>query len=690
MEHNGHTTSLNFSQPNRSSQAFPGITTGIYSGVVVGNMLPNNLIHVKLDGGRIMDCVWAAGIISGLLGIKLNYIPPIETRVLVFVPKTQGLCYIIGSYPDNRASLSGSQQSVTDPNASSYANSEVFKTRGGGAARMSQVPPIDLTEGDLDMTNLMGVGVSLLRHLSTLQAGDLARVECHLLDDMVRIISGTYVHHSAFGDMRITNDGGKLNVEWNGTSLNYEAWGAEHPADPKVKVTNKTEDHVSLDSNSQIDGFNDDGRWRFTSWLGWLGNFIHLFVTDPPENLGKLAAGQVRSGKFHMHVNNDGSFLLQSVSDIVLEKVVRIPVPIRKKREDDPEGNRSDGSIKEGKGLTLWQPSDGLNVFEMAFQLREYARWLNNTYSLARFRQLDQDFKVPSEADTPAPDPLAAEEDKKIIDKAAEIIPTVPTTFGYRMAYSCIRIFRDGSIVLWDGYGNSVSMSDNGIQISSTSDLQLEAAGSINMIAGKEINMVARQSVNLTSVLDTVRIAALTSIQTLVKAGHFVMDFLVPGRLKVRNGTLNVNDCFGVGLSGNVDALGNITGLFLSASVTEGPHGYISHMGHVFQGVPNVIPSIDEFRYPVLEVPKKLYQSLAQSTLVRLEQIGFDVQSVDNITVPWPLLSNIVPGKGSPWPGESATMMVAGGVSLNSPAISNPGSTPRQMIPRPVVMQVKI
>ena len=61
-------------------------------------------------------------------------------------------------------------------------------------------PPVDLLPGELDLTNLHGVGVTLLRHLASLQAGDLARVECHLLDDLVRIVAQNFRHHSAIGD----------------------------------------------------------------------------------------------------------------------------------------------------------------------------------------------------------------------------------------------------------------------------------------------------------------------------------------------------------------------------------------------------------------------------------------------------------------------------------------------------------
>ena len=391
-------TAQNPATQNQGSQLPPTL----YEGVVVGNMMPNNIIRVRLvKYGRDVDCVWAASIVSGLLGFKTSYVPPKKTPVIVWITGTD-TNYIVGSQPLQLTDTNNQSRTVTGPGAPDNHANQIFSSRNSTALKMfaSQKPPVDLVEGEIDVSNLLGVGLTLLRNMASIQSGDLARVECCLLDDMVRVISDTFKHYSAFGDYKISNDGGKLNVVWHGTSHDHEAWGNKNKGDAKLSPNSKG-DNLNLNT---VNGATDDGRWRFSQYVGWLGNFVNIFVTDPVNAMGQILEGQYRSGKARIHVNDDGSILFQSVADIVLEKVIRIPVPNPLRLEDDPNGNRSDQVLQGQNNLSTWKPSDSSNIFEMAFQLREYARWLNNSLSLGRFRQMNLDYEVPTEAQTPAPD----------------------------------------------------------------------------------------------------------------------------------------------------------------------------------------------------------------------------------------------------------------------------------------------
>jgi len=137
--------------------------------------------------------------------------------------------------------------------------------------------------------------------------------------------------------------------------------------------------------------------------------------------------------------------LIQSVSEIALEKVVRIPVPIQTTLPEIPKG--LPGLQAASSALKDWVPSDAANIFEVVFQLREYARWLANQYSLARFHQLPARYQVPSEAQLPVPDHYSAELDRQAANE--------DTPINYRSAYASMRIFRDGSIQHIDAYGNA-------------------------------------------------------------------------------------------------------------------------------------------------------------------------------------------------------------------------------------------
>lgn len=627
--------------------AVPQLEKGcLYKGIVTGSVLPNNLVTVKVDGLNItVQALWAAGIFSGLLGFKTSFLPPINTSVILLFTG-EDIAYIIGCHSGITIDPGNQARASVDPDAN-YHSSQTFAVRNSKKAPVmaAQKPPIDLAEGEFQIDNMLGVGLTFLRNLASMQAGDLARVECHILDDMVRIISNTFRHHSAVGDCKIFNDGGKLNAIWRATSHDHEALGLLRKTDAKAEFTKNNPDKVDF---TNVDGFADEGRWRFQQYVGWLGDFINIFVTDPVNAIGRLASDQLKSGKFRCHVNNDGSLLVQSVADIVLEKVVRIPVPVEIRRENDPNGNRTDDSVRGNEFLKTWKPSSN-NIFEMVFQLRDYARWLNNSYSLGRFRQLDRDYRVPTEAETPSPDVNSSEPDRLSVNGS---------TSNWSLAYSSIRIYRDGSIQTVDAYGNSFTSTKTGIQISSTRDILIQAAGSINLVAGRDLNLLARKNVGITAITEKVRIKAETGLQMLTRAGNVLLETVNNFVVKLV-GNLNVNNAVHLGRDGSINALGTVSGLRFAADLTM-PNGEGPHLGHIFPGGPIVPVVTDEFKFQDNYDPDSLYETISQQMIRQGDQTA-------NVT--WNFDDNAIGGKGSPWPGAGKQHKVYnGGQNLSSPS----------------------
>lgn len=456
------------------------VTPGnIYSGKIVLTKPQDGLYNVKLDSinHTIVDAVWAAGgVFSALLGFKINFYPTVGTRVLVVAGKP---AFIVGGVPASpRDDTSGKSRTMTgiqvDPDPVG-----IEATREG----VHHTPPNDLLEGEFEISNGLGVAVQLLHGLAMLKAGDRAKVETSLLNDMVRIVSEVFKHHSAFGDMQIYNDG-RINVRFDGTNYEHEAWGSMDKNSP-----HKFE-HATVNGNKvDLEGLIDTGRWRYSHFLGHLGDFIHMFVTDPTTALSNIADDALRSGKAHVHINSDGSMLLQSVAEIALERVCRIVTPVEKKRWDDPEGDkRADFEDFSKDPLRTWKFIPG-KVHHTVYQLREYARWLSGFHAYARFRQQSEDWDVPTENSVPTPTWSCEEQDKEAVFTGASSID----------AYAVIRIMRDGSIVLWDGAGSSVCLSHGDVSISSVRNTRIDAGGDVSITAGNSIFMKARDSVEITA-----------------------------------------------------------------------------------------------------------------------------------------------------------------------------------------------
>lgn len=456
------------------------------------------------EGRGVLECLYTSPMFCRLLGIQMKSILPAGSRVQVCSDDHHN--YIVGCISSNR--------SVGTTNSLAYGTELPAHARGSGRQPMTaDLPPTDLLEGELDMTNAMEVGVQLLTFFSRLTGGDRAVVETCVLNDMVRVVSQVFRHHSAFGDQRIYNDG-RLNSVEHGTSYEHEAWGLEGEEQPKLELG---ED--GLVDQTQVQ---EVGRWRMSRFMGFLGDFVHLIVSDPTEGLGRMASDAYRAGKARVQVLSDGALLAQSVSEICLERVCRVQVPIQLKDEDAPDGVLAEHYEQmEGRFLRIWEGlkegQERQDLANICYQMREYARWLSGFYSLRRFHQAAStgdgrvpDWEVPTEDESPTPSWTNQEEDSELQNEQA---------LGHYDTYACIRIMRDGSIVVWSGDGSSLVMAGGSVQLQASRHLELAAAGDVRIRAGRDLHLLARRHVSLTAVVGGLRLKARTYWEALCEWG---------------------------------------------------------------------------------------------------------------------------------------------------------------------------
>lgn len=480
----------------------------IYTGVVSGCEHGDQLYHVSLDGGdTIHNCLWAAGMFSGLFGFKTTFYPPLGTRVSVLAGQPS---FIISTLPSARRDPSGGEERIMTSTGKGRGG---FNGNSNTRAGRFHTPPSDMLEGEFEIGNEIGVAIQFLTNLISLKGSERAKVEVHLLNDMVRIVSDTFKHFNAFGDHQIYNDGG-LNVRWDGTSRDWEALGI---ANSKSKKTNIEGKKVKFD-----DDLYWSGRWRYSQFVGFLGDFVHTFVTDPQTAMSNIGASATnRAAKSRLWMGSDGTLLAQSVTEIALERVCRIVTPNENKRWDDPEGLKKSAwkkMVESSKQFTkVWDYGKGYkDIYQASFQLREYARWLSNYHSYARFHQYenatdgDPEWKVGGESDVQH-EWTGKEPEVESVNKHLGT-PSFDT-------YACIRIMRDGSIISWDGYGSACSMTRGLVQVSSTRHLEFSAAGDIRMTAGNDIYLKARRHIEITAVVGGIVTKARTMWKALCEWG---------------------------------------------------------------------------------------------------------------------------------------------------------------------------
>lgn len=444
--------------------------------------------------------LFVSNLIASFLGVNTSSYPEVGTSVLVMrnLDSNGDMDYIMGVLPPKSTAAdweSFSRYIGTSSSAPYVGLNTIDKMNNQG--KMDNYgtgsAPMDMVEGEYLLENAYGVGLALLNNLATLKGSDLAKIECFVLDDFVRILSEQFEHLTAFGEYKILNNDGCLNVLWKGTSDEYEAFNLDKKSEQKKDFEEiaKGQLDTDLENEDPEKVFYQDGRWRFSQYIGKLGNFIHLFLTDPQNILQHSSDEDTKyySGRFNIHVNQDGSLLVQSTGDIVFEKVCRIVVPIEKVRPEE-----LDFTKLKLDAFAAWKPFDKNNLFLNSYAIKDYSKWFSNYYSLATFIGLKDNFELKPESKIEQPLLDEGNQDLKSVKGVDE-----KSFQNYLERYATIRIFRDASIMLLDGWGDCVHLSGGSINLSAAYDININALNNVNII-GRNINALAKEELDLTAV----------------------------------------------------------------------------------------------------------------------------------------------------------------------------------------------
>ena len=489
----------------------------------------SNCIEFKWSSGITSTAIYIPNLFSQMLGLTTHMFPEVGSTIIILSiiqSPTSTTNFAIGVLPSYTRAVGTSQTSTYYTGQNINDNyQEVIDTNSNASKnpylnRQSGLYPVDMVDGEFTSTTKTGTGIDILFNLCRLKGSPLAAVETYLLDDLVRIISKNFEHISSFGDYKILNTGGGLDVIWNGTINEYEANDLSNADDKKEGVSISDEGGMlDYDANDENLATYSDAKWRFTSYIGKIGNIIHTYITDPGASISKDSIN--KAGRHSIHVNADGSIIVQSISDIVFEKVVRIPIPIAETRIEE----MIDTAKSELKAYEVWTPLADEEPYEVSYKLKDYTKWLSNYYSLAEFynkKSKDQKgFKIPSEDESPIPDSYLKDKNFQSINSSG----TYTKQFNASLtAYATIRIFKDGSIVLYDAYGSAIHMTAGNVNISAAKSINLSAAENINLKAGKDLTLTAVNNIEMTAMLKGILIKSRQWLEMLCTKGCLLLE----------------------------------------------------------------------------------------------------------------------------------------------------------------------
>lgn len=455
--------------------------------LTVGSAVRGEIVSQESNGSYTVACAaprmqisgveMAAPVFGGLMGFNVRCLLPKGTQVIL-AHGNPSFIYAIVPEKEKDWRNAGNRTLVWGP-----------KVNDKSATTST---PEDMVEGEAEIGNLFGVSLAFLTTLIQMKAGDRAKIECHLINDMVRIVSSQFRHFSGIGEELIF-DHGRPTLERGWSSYRHELMNQLKEGTPVAPLSGDgiSESEVSADRVASV------GRHRLLEYIGFAGDFIHSFVTDPPTTMVKMLKEQEesgkRSGKSWVHRGSDGAYVVQSVAEIRFERVVRIPTPVRIAAHEDADVTKSrqyDRLQESYLKLFDYGKAEDKSAYRQAYQLRSYSRWLTRFHAFARMLQLPDEYKIWSEVITPAPSWTNAEADKERANPNSD----------YYDAYACICILRDGSIITHDQYGASVVMSNGNIQLSAPRHIEIETGGDLRLLVGGSLYAKVKRNIEFTAV----------------------------------------------------------------------------------------------------------------------------------------------------------------------------------------------
>ncbi len=499
-----------------ASESVNRLTTNqLYIGKVNSVDTNRGTLDVMVEQKLISNCLYAPGAIAGVLGASQISLPQPGSLVL-FLYGGQNGNYVLGAAP---ASVSVSE--VIRPVMTGVKDVDILQMKPllyqaateETLAAGTYPLPTDLFPGESEWSTGTGVVLRMLMNFAQMSAGDLAKIEVHLMNDMVRIMDNYFVHQTCGGEEQVWG-AGRCTQERHFTPYVFEAEGklteTEVLAEP-----GDTAMVYDLDKSVQDKPTSATGRWRFSEYVGFLGDMVHRFVTSPTEVISNVWEDSFRAGQYRSWVGSDGTFMLQAAGGVHVEVTQHIVIPAILKAWNDPDFDCAKAMEDlNGEFLQVWGSGPDWEDMKMAcWQMNYYLKYITLWHSLARFRQMKEHgyCDIPTEKDAPERKPNANQEDVKSATGGLTDSPV--------KGHAALVMDPAGSISLLSNGNTSVIINQGSIQAYCPGNLELKAGGVVS-IQGADVSIRGANRVEVVSLFGSLSLKARTLWQALCEAGR--------------------------------------------------------------------------------------------------------------------------------------------------------------------------
>jgi hypothetical protein len=440
------------------------------------------------------------------MGFNETILPGVGSRVLCqgrsgdstiligTIPSPESNGVLASSVLANKAILASREPVHDSVHKTGYAS---HITKG---AVLNNNLPTDTVQGEKVIANEFGVMMGLFKLFANLKASELSQIQCHFLDDLVRIISHNFQHYTALGELRVFHDGQGIHLEIGATHDPDESMG--NSVNPAISPTDpQTESNLSRFYKLSSDQLNMLERMKV--FVGKLGQFVNFLIVKPaniPHTLDGTVPKTPDTGLLQVKAGLDGTLILRSANGIYLEKTDWIRVPHRIRTPEDPTGDAGDlldYPTTEDYTFTDTYTALDANYNDTAFlyylQLKDYLAYINEEIGYANFKAQTKDFYVN--------DDITKETE---LNNITFVDPLTGSSF--KKNKSCIALMKNGGISLSDSWGSAINMEGGNIYIQPAKDLIVQPNRNIIGKVGGNISIAAQQDIDLSSTSGGMRV----------------------------------------------------------------------------------------------------------------------------------------------------------------------------------------
>lgn len=292
---------------------------------------------------------------------------------------------------------------------------------------------------------------------------------------------------------------------------------------------------------------------RYREFRGYLGQGHKRIVQGPPQTPGlqfaKYAGIDTREPQaihplfFSETVLLDGTWLVESAKQISIIKRVGGVSPVRTHRPEQPTtsgasagdddsnykfaglaGNGPEHKISSVYTPTATGPTAVQQQIAALFDLHGY---LHNYAGIHPFFWHRNDWYVPEMSEMDYLNSKAIDyahlnftklAQQQNLDQPGSVELQVDHRYKKQRYYQTeagLTFMEDGSVVLYDGYGSAITLSQGNVYIDASADVFMRAGRNVNAWAGNDLNVRAKDSVDLVASTKDVRIKAENNLQLL-------------------------------------------------------------------------------------------------------------------------------------------------------------------------------